>query len=164
MTASTGPETTPPADTPGVEPIDSRFRIFNWIGIVHQLSTTRANQLLRHLPLPWPQFVLMSHLTKRSGQDRTVMQIADALQQNQPAVSKTLAALAARGAVAMQENPADARSKLVRLTPEGRRLYRDAVARMMPYVEQAFDGWPQADLDRFFALLDRLKIWLDDNR
>ena len=160
-----GRETTDdPVQAPGPEPIDSRFRIFNWVGIIHQLSTTRANQLLRDVPLPWPQFIVLSHLTKPSGQGRTVMQIASALQQNQPAVSKTLAALAARGAVTMQENPADARSKLVRLTPDGRQLYRDAVDRLMPYVGQAFDGWTDQDLDRFFALLDRLKIWLDDNR
>lgn len=161
----TGRETTDDSvRAPGPEPIDSRFRIFNWVGIIHQLSTTRANQLLRDVPLPWPQFIVLSHLTKPSGQGRTVMQIASALQQNQPAVSKTLAALTARGAVTMQENPADARSKLVHLTPDGRQLYRDAVDRLMPYVEQAFEGWTEQDLTRFFALLDRLKIWLDDNR
>ena len=148
----------------GPEPIDSRFRIFNWVGIIHQLSTTRANQLLRDVPLPWPQFIVLSHLTKPSGQGRTVMQIASALQQNQPAVSKTLAALTARGAVSMQENPDDARSRLVHLTSDGRQLYRDAVDRLMPYVGQAFDGWTDRDLAQFFALLDRLKIWLDDHR
>ena len=92
------------------------------------------------------------------------MQIASTLQQNQPGVSKTLAALAERGAVVMEENPADARSKIVRLTPNGRHLYRAAVDRMMPYVGRAFDGWSEQDLSQLFALLDRLKVWLDANR
>ena len=164
MTGPAPQQTNDPRQSSGPEPLDSRFRIFNWIGIIHQLSTTRANQLLRDVPLPWPQFIVLSHLTKPSGQGRTVMQIASALQQNQPAVSKTLAALAGRGAVSLQDNPADARSKLVRLTPEGRQLYRDAVDRLMPYVGQAFDGWTERDLTRFFGLLDRLKVWLDDHR
>ncbi len=158
-------QTHAPSQQPnGPDPIDDRFRVFNWIGIIHQLSTTRANQLLRDLPLPWPQFIVLSHLTKPSGQNRTVMQIASALQQNQPGVSKTLAALAERGAVVMEENPADARSKIIRLTPNGRQLYRAAVDRMMPYVGRAFDGWSEQDLGQLFALLDRLKVWLDDNR
>lgn len=151
-------------ESPGPEPIDGRFRIFNWVGIIHQLSTTRANRLLGDLPMPWPQFIVLSHLTKPSGQGRTVMQIAAALQQNQPAVSKTLAALVARGAIVMAANPADARSKIVRLTPDGRQLYRDAVGRLMPYVQQAFDGWSDQDIAQLFALLDRLKVWLDDHR
>ena len=159
------PQTRPdPEDSVGPEPIDDRFRIFNWVGIIHQLSTTRANRLLRDLPMPWPQFIVLSHLTKPSGQGRTVVQIAAALQQNQPAVSKTLAALASRGAVAMQGNPDDARSKIVRLTPSGRQLYRDAVARLMPYVREAFDGWTEPEIAQVFALLDRLKVWLDDHR
>ena len=164
MTAPAKPGTGAPPSAGEPGPLDSRFRVFNWVGIIHQLSTTRANQLLRDIPLPWPQFVMLSHLTKRPDEARTVMRIAAALQQNQPAVSKTLAALMARGAVRMAENPADARSKLVRLTPQGRQLYDAAVVRLMPYVGQAFDGWTDPEIAQLFALLDRLKIWLDENR
>ena len=64
----------------------------------------------------------------------------------------------------MEENPADARSKVVRLTPDGRQLYRTSVDRLMPYVGQAFDGWSEQDVSQLFMLLDRLKVWLDDHR
>jgi DNA-binding MarR family transcriptional regulator len=75
------------------------FRILNWIGIINQLSVTLANSRLADHGLPWPQFLLLNHFSHRPDEAKTVTGIAQAMQQNQPAVSKTVQAMVAASAL-----------------------------------------------------------------
>ena len=60
------------------------WRIFNWIGIINQLSTARASRTLAELKLPFPQFVMLNHFSHRPNEPKTVTSVASALQQPQP--------------------------------------------------------------------------------
>lgn len=161
--AKTGPEGDKPAAADGERP-DQRFRIINWIGIIDQLATTSANRILRSHDLPLPQFVMLNHFSHRPDEARTVAGIARAMQQLLPAVTKTTQKLVAKGYLREAQNCEDARSKLLFLTARGAAAHRRAIAALVPALEPAFAGWSADDLDRFWAYLDRLKIWLDNNR
>lgn len=144
--------------------IDPRFRIINWIGIIDQLAVTKANRVLATHELPWPQFVMLNHFSHRPDEAKTVMGIAGALQQNQPAVSKTVRAMREAGLLSVAPAPGDGRSRLIYLTTAGRARHRAAVDSLMPLIAEAFADWDAAEIDRLFADLDRLKRWFDENR
>ena len=143
---------------------DLSFRILTWIGIINQLSVTKANRLLGDLGLPWPQFQLLNHFSHRPDEAKTVMSIAQAMQQNQPAVSKTVKAMVQAGLLREAPAPGDGRSKLLYLTERGRATHGGAVEALMPTLREAFAGWTDDDKHALMAGLDRLKLWFDDNR
>ncbi len=143
------------------------FRIVNWIGIVDQLASSAANRLLGPLDLPMPQFILLNHLSNRPGEEaggRTIMAMARALQQPQPGITKTAQKLIDKGFLAERANPEDGRSKLLRMTAKGAAAHQAAIAALMPELARVFEGWSAKDMQRLFADLDRLKVWLDADR
>lgn len=140
------------------------FRIVNWIGIISQLTTTEGNRLLKPVGLQLSQFVLLNHFSHRPDEARTVTAIARALQQPQPGVTKTVQKLVAKGWLRERTNGADGRSKLLVLTPAGLAKHRAAVVALTPWSERAFAGWPEKDRQALFAMLDRLKVWFDQDR
>ncbi len=140
------------------------FRIVNWIGIIDQLASTEANQVLRPLGLQMPQFVLLNHFSHRPDETKTVTGIARALQQPQPGVTKNVQKLVAKGWLRERTNGGDGRSKLLVVTPVGLAKHRAAVAALAPRLAPAFDDWPERDQRSLFAMLDRLKLWFDRDR
>ena len=118
----------------------ARRRIFNWIGIINQLSTTRISRALPPLKLPFPQFVLLIHFSHRPEEAKTVTGVAAAMQQPQPGITKTIQKMLARKLLRAAPAPGDARSKLspsrrrgssfkhARLRCSGRALPRSSAA------------------------------------
>lgn len=143
---------------------DLRFAIINWVGIINQLTTAMANRRLEDIGIPWPQFLLLNHFSHRPDEPKTVQGIARAMQQGQPAVSKTVKAMIREGLLSAKENETDGRSKLLYLTVEGHKRHGQALARLAPEIYRAFEGWREAEIDDLFKKLDRLKIWFDENR
>lgn len=143
---------------------DPRFRIVNWIGIIDQLASTKANRVLRDHDLPLPQFVMLNHFSHRPEDAKTVGGIARAMQQQLPAVTKTTQKLVAKGYLREAPSREDARSKLLLLTARGRTAHRHAIAALLPALAPAFAGWTEEELADFWQYLDRLKTYLDENR
>ena len=104
------------------------WRIFNWIGIIDQLATARAERTLAELKLPFPQFVMLNHFSHRPQEAKTVTSVAAALQQPQPGVTKTIQKLVARKFLKSDPAPGDARSKLLTVTPKGLEIHQRAIA------------------------------------
>ncbi|MBV9835308.1 MAG: MarR family transcriptional regulator [Alphaproteobacteria bacterium] len=143
------------------------FRIINWIGIIDQLAGSAANRLLLPLDLPLPQFIVLNHFSHRPGAEsggHTIMALARALQQPQPGITKTVQKLVDKGFLAERANPRDGRSKLLQMTPKGIAAHHQGIAALMPELARAFDDWSAEDMQRLFADLDRLKLWLDSDR
>jgi DNA-binding MarR family transcriptional regulator len=143
---------------------DLRFRILNWVGIIDQLASNRANRTLRDLDLPLPQFVMLNHFSHRPEEGKTVGGIARAMQQLPPAVTKTTQKLLAKGYLREAPSAEDARSKQLFLTARGKAAHGKAIAALVPEVVPAFADWKPADLEQFWQYLDKLKLWLDQNR
>jgi DNA-binding MarR family transcriptional regulator len=137
------------------------WRIFNWIGIIDQLATTRATRTLAELKLPMPQFVMLNHFSHRPGQAKTVTSIASALQQPQPGVTKTVQKMIARKLLKADPAPGDARSKLLTVTPKGIELHARAIQAFVPQFAEVYSDWSDAEMADLFAKLDRLKVWMD---
>ena len=143
------------------------FRIINWIGIIDQLAGSAANRLLLPLDLPLPQFTVLNHFSHRPGAEsggHTIMALARALQQPQPGITKTVRKLVDKGFLAERTNPRDGRSKLLQMTSKGIAAHQAGIASLMPELARAFDSWSAEDMQRLFADLDRLKVWLDADR
>jgi DNA-binding MarR family transcriptional regulator len=137
------------------------WRIFNWIGIIDQLATSRAERVLAELRLPFPQFVMLNHFSHRPQEAKTVTSVAAALQQPQPGVTKTIQKLVARKFLKSDPAPGDARSKLLTITPKGLEIQQRAIAAFAPRFAEAFQGWDEKEMEDLVRHLDRLKIWMD---
>lgn len=137
------------------------WRIFNWIGIIDQLATSRAERSLADLKLPFPQFAMLNHFSHRPQEAKTVTSVAAALQQPQPGVTKTIQKLVARKFLKADPAPGDARSKLLTITPKGLEIHQRAIAAFTPQFAEVYQGWDDAEMADLLAKLDRLKVWLD---
>ena len=137
------------------------WRIFNWIGIIDQLATTRATRALSELKLPMPQFIMLNHFSHRPNEAKTVTSVASALQQPQPGITKTVQKLVARKFLKVDPAPGDARSKLLTVTPKGLEVHQRAIAAFVPKFAEVYSGWEDKEMEELFRLLDRLKVWMD---
>lgn len=137
------------------------WRIFNWIGIIDQLATTRAAKALDELKLPFPQFVMLNHFSHRPNEAKTVTGVASALQQPQPGITKTIQKMVARKLLKADPAPGDGRSKLITITPRGLETHARAVAAFVPQFAEVFSGWDDAEMETLMRQLDRLKVWMD---
>lgn len=141
-----------------------RFRIFNWLSIVNHLGGTLANRQIKTVGLSWPQFTMLTHFSHFPREYKTVMGISRAMQQNQPAVSKTVRALVEAGLVREEQSETDARSRRLYLTEKGLARQREAVGLLVPHLEDIFSSWEEQELQALFTQLDRLREWLDRHR
>ena len=140
------------------------YRVLNWIGIIEQLTRTRGNRALTEIGLSWHHFILLNHFSHRPAEGKTVTGVANAMQQNQPAVTKTLKGMVEAGLMRVEADPRDGRIRRHFLTDLGVVQHKAAVATLSPIVRESFEGWDEGEMQRMFDLLDRLKIYLDDNR
>lgn len=143
---------------------DRRFRTLNWIAIVDQLATTKANRVLDAIDLPMPQFTVLNHFAHRPREPRTVGGIATAFQQPQPGVTKTVQKLLEKGYLQAEPDARDGRVKQLLLTPAGSAAHEAARQRLAPDIAVMFAGWREEELETLLGLLDRLKTDLDRER
>lgn len=152
----------PNASSPESSSIE--FLILTRIGMIDQLASALADHLLAPLGLPMPEFLMLLHFNYRPAEDKMISQISQERQQLQPGVTKIVQKLVAKKLLRATVNPNDGRSKLFYLTPQGERLYARAVSRLMPALQQAFDGFDAAGKASLFGQLDGLKQWFDTHR
>ena len=140
------------------------FRIINWIGIINQLTSAKMRQLLEGTDVPPPQFSLLNHFSHRPEEGKTVTSVANAMQQPQPGITKTIAKMVAKKFLKEEQHPADKRSKILLLTSKGIEAHQLARQKLMSGMATTFNGWSLDEKEILFDNLDRLKIFLDDNR
>ena len=138
------------------------FGFFNEIGIVSQLSTALFARLMP-LGLHPSHFIVINHLV-RLGDGRTPLQIASALQVTKATMTHTLSVLSGHGFVTVTPHPSDGRSKLVRLTPEGRAFREDAISQLAPALQAIVDQVPLEELLATLPVLEKVRKLLDAER
>jgi MarR family transcriptional repressor of emrRAB len=146
------------------DPKPDAFRLLTWIGIIEQLTRNAADRSLKTLGLTYPEFSMLVHFSHGRPPEKTVTGIAAAMQLLQPAVTKTVQKLVAKGLLKARANATDARSKLLVITPKGSQAIERAVAAIAPALGPAFEGWSEGDVETAFGYLDRLKVKLDGMR
>ncbi|MGB3338641.1 MAG: MarR family transcriptional regulator [Devosia sp.] len=138
------------------------FGFFNEIGIVSQLSSALFGRLVPqnvHLS----HFIVLNHLT-RIGDGRTPVEIANALQVTKATMTHTLAVLGKHGFIAIEPHATDGRSKVVRLTPDGRAFREQAIASMAPAFQYLADNISADELLAALLVLEKVRKLLDAER
>jgi MarR family transcriptional repressor of emrRAB len=134
-------------------------RVMRELAVVQRLSETRFNRALRPLGLSMTQVSVLARLTDPEG--ATVGELTQAMEINQPGISKIVTGLTTRGAVRVVAVRTDARRRLVRLTPTGRRLLDQARKALHPEASLIFGDLDDAQLGALRALLVNVREQLD---
>ncbi|MEM9732849.1 MAG: MarR family winged helix-turn-helix transcriptional regulator [Pseudomonadota bacterium] len=138
------------------------FAVFNEIGIINQLSTARFQ---KQLPdgIHVSHFSILNHLSKRDF-DETPVMLADAFQVTKGTMTHSLQVLEKRGFVVLKPNPKDGRSKIVKITDDGRAFQQQAIASLAPGVQKLTLLLDQKELAEILPALIKLRKILDENR
>ncbi|MEL6750500.1 MAG: MarR family transcriptional regulator [Pseudomonadota bacterium] len=138
------------------------FALFNEMGIITQLATSQFN---RSLPdgLHVSHFSILNHMSKRDF-DETPMMLAEAFQVTKGTMTHSLGVLEKRGFVRLEPNPKDGRSKIVRLTDEGRSFVGEAIAALAPAIQKLTGLVDTESLSTVLPELRRLRETMDANR
>ncbi|MEO0497053.1 MAG: MarR family transcriptional regulator [Pseudomonadota bacterium] len=142
--------------------LDLMFGFFNEVGIINQLSSTLFNRRMPH-GLHVSHFSVLNHLV-RLGDGVTPNKLAGAFQVTKATMTHTLAVLSKGGFLRMEPNPADARSKLVYLTDEGRALRDEAIETLREPAQKLAALMDMEAVAKALPTLQNARKTLDDNR
>jgi DNA-binding MarR family transcriptional regulator len=101
-----------------------------------------------------PEWRVVAHVAEESG--ITQQEIGLRTRMDKVTVSRAAIALAARGLVSRGNNPADRRSRLLSLTPAGRRLYAAIAPKALELERAVFGQFSAAELAVFGKFLQRI--------
>ena len=149
-----------PSRRTGNDPIE--FQILNEIGIIDQLAQNRTARLLSP-ELNMSQFIVLNHFTRLGG-NRSLMELAGAMQVTKGAMSNTVARLLDKRLIAVKPDPRDGRGKIVSLTPAGRIARNRAVGRLARGLAGLDAVLSAGELASALGMLCRLRVWFDLNR
>ncbi|MFH8567464.1 MarR family winged helix-turn-helix transcriptional regulator [Streptomyces sp. NPDC017993] len=102
-------------------------------------------------------------LLDRHGEMR-MSQLAELLAIDMSVTSRHVAHVADRGWIAREPDPADKRSRLLRLTPSGKELLTELSERYAQSLARYLDDWSDADVGHLVELLARLRTSFGDCR
>lgn len=146
----------------GPPPVFRLFQLFNEVGIIAQLSRTLLEAQLPEGVIA-PHFGVLNHLS-RVGDGRTPLRIARAFQVPKTSMTHTIKGLEARGWVEVRPNPEDGRSKCVWLTDAGRVFLQETQGKLVAAYGGMAEGIDPATIERLLPDLERIRVYLDDNR
>jgi DNA-binding MarR family transcriptional regulator len=152
----------PPVEAPPPAGDPLAFQLLNEVGILSQLSANRAARLLAP-GLNLSQFSLLNHFSRLGG-ERSLVQLASAMQVTKAAMTNTVTRLQAKGLLAVQPDPQDGRGKLVSLTPAGLAARQQAVRQLGQGLAEMASAISTQDLADALAALRKLRVWFDANR
>jgi DNA-binding MarR family transcriptional regulator len=144
----------------GEDPIE--FQVLNEIGIIDQLARNRAARLLSP-ELNMSQFIVLNHFA-RVGGNRSLIELAGAMQVTKGAMSNTVARLLDKKLIAVKPDPRDGRGKIVSLTQAGRSARNRAVGRLGRGLAGLDAVLSAEELAGTLGMLRRLRAWFDLNR
>ena len=132
------------------------------LAIASQLFTTRVAAVVGRSGVTYTQFSMLNHLVVQP--DSTISEIANAMEINQPGVSKVVQRLAEADLVQVVADPHDSRRRRVSATAAGRSRLADAQRLLEQDGAAWFADWPIAHRTEFRDHLATLVGWLDSNR
>jgi len=138
------------------------FVLLNEMGIINQLSTARFESVLPE-GLNRPQFSVLNNFVRLGG-TRTPAELAEAFQVTRGAMTNTLKRLESKGCLEVEVNPADGRSKRVRITAKGRRLREKAIRATEPELANLAEAIGGNEIAQVLAVLQKIREWLDATR
>lgn len=134
------------------------------IAIVSQLYTTRMDTLLKEHKTSLSQFGLLNHLANSPQEQHSISELTEAMEINQPGVTKIVRKLSDEHLVEIKLDKNDSRKRLVNITGNGYKKIKEVNMALFPDVSQWFKDWDDQDIENFTHYLNKLSQWLDKNR
>ena len=138
------------------------FTFFTEIGIIDQLARNRFERVLPE-GLTMAQFSLLHHL-ERLGGSWNLVRLANAFQVSKAAMTKIVAKLHAKKMIAVVQDPADGRGKLVSLTPTGKKARDQALMQLAQTAGPFSEQFDSASFEQALPFLQAVRKWLDEHR
>jgi DNA-binding MarR family transcriptional regulator len=138
------------------------FEFFNEIGIISQLGSNRMQRSLPH-GLNQSQFSVLNWFVRVNDQ-ATPGRLARAFQVTGGAMTNTLAKLSDKGFIRVEPDPESGRSKIVTLTPAGRRAREESIAALRDDLTTFLEAFPEKRLAEALPLLREARAFLDAAR
>ncbi|MFF5186542.1 MarR family winged helix-turn-helix transcriptional regulator [Streptomyces sp. NPDC000345] len=96
--------------------------------------------------------------------DMRMSNLAELLAVDMSVTSRHAAHLAERGWIERSPDPADKRSRILRLTPEGRAMLAELSRRSADLLAERLSDWSEDDVGRLIRLMTRLRASFGDCR
>ncbi|MEZ5996522.1 MAG: MarR family transcriptional regulator [Hyphomonadaceae bacterium] len=145
------------------EALRTAFQALSEISIIGHLADTALAQALPD-GLSVAGFGVLNHFVRLGVEGESPTKLARAFQVTKGAMTYTLQQLEALGYVRISADPADARSKIVRLTKAGARAREAAMARVFPGLLRMLDLVPAKEFAAALPFLIRVRQVLDAAR
>lgn len=139
------------------------FAVLNEIGIIDQLANSAFTRVLPR-PMTPAQFGVLNHFVRLGHEWRTPAQLASAFQVSRPTMTNTLSRLERSGLVEIVPDPEDGRGKRVSITPKGRAMREDCIARLAAPLADLQNRVEPAVFAQLHSLLRQLREIMDAMR
>ncbi|MEV7288268.1 MarR family transcriptional regulator [Streptomyces sp. NPDC093252] len=134
--------------------------------LARQLSAVGAvkRDLARRLPPSCPAGSVAALLVVEEHGDLRIGRLAELLAVDMSVTSRHVAHLADRGLIERTCDPADKRSRILRLTPAGHALLDELQRRSTALLAERLSDWTDDDVGELTRLMSRLRASFDDTR
>jgi DNA-binding MarR family transcriptional regulator len=160
MTANDTPATTTPtADTETRATSAHAPDLRLWLRILactNLIEGEIRSRLRTEFGITLPRFDLMAQL-ERMPQGLSMGELSKRMMVTGGNVTGITDQLVREGLVVRQDNPKDRRAYIVKLTAEGRRVFRRMAESHEKWVVELFGGMPETDRAQLYALLAQVK-------
>ncbi|MFF0591234.1 MarR family winged helix-turn-helix transcriptional regulator [Streptomyces sp. NPDC003781] len=156
MTAAETPDET--SAGPGGRPADSAVETIQREMTVFA-RRARASAGRMHPELSLVSYTLLGHLEERDGCRATDLAAHYALDKS--TVSRQVSSLERAGLIERRVDPDDHRVQVLHLTESGRHALDRVTERRRTAFRERLADWPEEDLTRFAAYLERYNAWPD---
>lgn len=139
------------------------FQVMTEIAIIGHLADTALSQTLPP-ELSVAGFGVLNHFVRLNVEGESPTRLARAFQVTKGAMTYTLQQLEALSYVRIENDPADARAKIVRITAKGRRARDAGAASVRPGMEKLLELCGGEEFARVLPFLVKLRQILDAAR
>ncbi|NBR89285.1 MAG: MarR family transcriptional regulator [Rhodobacteraceae bacterium] len=139
-------------------PLPARFGV--QMGIASQLYSGLMHRLLEPHGLTYGQFTVLLHLLRRQSPTR-LTSICNAVELNQPAVTKVIQKFQQLGWITTLPDPQDQRGRLIEISAEGRAQAIRIQQSFGPVFEELMRGWSADEVETLIGSLTVLCSRLD---
>lgn len=138
------------------------YQFFNEIGIIEQLARNHFEPLLPD-GLKISQFSVLNHFARLGG-EKSPQELARAFQVTKGAMTNTLQRLLARKLIHIRPDPDDGRAKRVTISEKGLTVRNQAVADLLPALQELEQSFAREEFAAAIPFLRRLRMHLDELR
>lgn len=138
------------------------FSLFNEIGIIDQLATSRFARVLAPELNP-SEFSVLNHFVRLPG-EKSPTRLAKAFQMTKPSMTAILGKLERKAYVEIKGSETDRRRKIVTITDAGKAARARGIAAMAPLAGIVLDQMEISQLEKILPTLQALRELLDAER